>query len=46
MLQHAPSEVAEAFIASRIDPECGRVYGTPASPQTQQRMILDRAWPV
>jgi putative acyl-CoA dehydrogenase len=45
MLQHAPMEVAEAFIASRIDPECGRVYGTLAS-SSLQRTILDRAWPV
>jgi putative acyl-CoA dehydrogenase len=45
MLQHAPTPVAEAFIASRVDPECGRVYGTLASCQLQ-RTILDRAWPV
>ncbi len=28
MLQHAPGAIAEAFISSRIDGECGRVYGT------------------
>ncbi len=44
MLQHAPSPVAEAFIASRIDAECGRVYGTLAAPALQND-ILKRAWP-
>ena len=45
MLQHAPTAVAEAFIASRIDAECGRVYGTLAAPALQKE-ILDRAWPI
>ncbi|OGB22601.1 MAG: DNA alkylation response protein [Burkholderiales bacterium RIFCSPLOWO2_02_FULL_57_36] len=45
MLQHAPTAVAEAFIASRMDSECGRVYGTLAAPILQQS-ILERAWPV
>ncbi|RJG06587.1 isovaleryl-CoA dehydrogenase [Noviherbaspirillum cavernae] len=45
MLQHAPSGIADAFIASRIDAECGRVYGTLAAPALQQN-ILERAWPV
>lgn len=45
MLQHAPIAIAEAFIASRTDSECGRVYGTLATPALQQN-ILDRAWPV
>ena len=44
MLQQAPAAIAEAFIASRADPECGRVYGTLAAPSLQQH-ILDRAWP-
>jgi putative acyl-CoA dehydrogenase len=47
MLQTAPTPIADAFIASRIDAECGRVYGTPgalASAALQQN-ILDRAWP-
>ena len=44
MLQQAPSAIAEAFIGSRIDAECGRVYGTLAA-ETLQRQILDRAWP-
>ena len=44
MLQHAPAAIAEAFIASRTDSECGRVYGTLATPALQQN-ILDRAWP-
>ncbi len=45
MLQNAPTPVAEAFIASRVDPDCGRVYGTLATTALQQR-ILERAWPV
>jgi putative acyl-CoA dehydrogenase len=44
MLQHAPQAVADAFIASRTDPEGGRVYGTLAAPVLQQG-ILERAWP-
>jgi putative acyl-CoA dehydrogenase len=44
MLQHAPIAIAEAFIASRTDSECGRVYGTLATPALQQN-IVDRAWP-
>ena len=44
MLENAPEFVANAFISSRVDPECGRVYGTLASPALQQE-ILDRAWP-
>ena len=43
MLQHAPSAIAEAFISSRGDAECGRVYGTLAS--GMQGAILKRAWP-
>lgn len=46
MLQHAPTAIAEAFIASRSDAECGRVFGTLASTSTLQREILARAWPV
>ena len=44
MLQHAPASMAEAFIASRTDAECGRVYGTLAAPALQHE-ILGRAWP-
>jgi putative acyl-CoA dehydrogenase len=44
MLQHAPAAIADAFIASRVDAECGRVYGTLAASALQQQ-ILDRAWP-
>ena len=43
MLDQAPAAVAEAFIASRIDPESGRVYGTLGAASLQQG-ILDRAW--
>jgi putative acyl-CoA dehydrogenase len=45
MLQNAPAAIADAFIASRTDAECGRVYGTLAAPALQQN-ILDRAWPL
>ncbi|MFL6716978.1 MAG: isovaleryl-CoA dehydrogenase [Burkholderiaceae bacterium] len=44
MLRHAPQEIAEAFVSSRLDADSGRVYGTMAAPALQQR-ILDRAWP-
>lgn len=44
MRRQAPQEVAEAFVASRLDGEGGRVYGTMAAPTLQQR-LLDRAWP-
>jgi putative acyl-CoA dehydrogenase len=45
MLRHAPTDVAEAFIASRVDAECGRVYGTLAA-ASLQAAILERAWPL
>jgi putative acyl-CoA dehydrogenase len=45
MLEQAPQAIADAFIASRSDPECGRVYGTLAAPALQQK-ILERAWPL
>lgn len=45
MLRHAPQEVAGAFVASRLDAEGGRVYGSMAGAGLQQR-ILDRAWPI
>ena len=45
MLRHAPQDVAEAFVASRLDTEGGQVYGTMAAPAMQRR-ILDRAWPI
>lgn len=51
MLQHAPTRVAEAFIGSRIDAQCGRVYGTlgtlegTANAPALQQEILTRAWP-
>ena len=44
MLRHAPQEIAEAFVASRLDADSGRVYGIMAAPALQQR-VLDRAWP-
>jgi putative acyl-CoA dehydrogenase len=47
MLQHAPPAMAEAFIASRSDAECGRVFGTLYGTLAcgTQRSILERAWP-
>ncbi|QAU35225.1 isovaleryl-CoA dehydrogenase [Janthinobacterium sp. 17J80-10] len=53
MLEHAPPHVAETFLASRADPDCGRVYGTlsgtPNGSATTtfglQETILARAWP-
>jgi putative acyl-CoA dehydrogenase len=45
MLQHAPAAIADAFIASRADAECGRVYGTLSTAILQQD-ILNRAWPM
>lgn len=44
MLRHAPPDIAEAFVASRLDADGGRVYGTMGTPALQER-ILDRAWP-
>ncbi|HEX8883312.1 MAG TPA: isovaleryl-CoA dehydrogenase [Noviherbaspirillum sp.] len=44
MLRHAPQDIAVAFVASRLDADGGRVYGTMGETALQQR-ILDRAWP-
>ncbi|MEC5218039.1 putative acyl-CoA dehydrogenase [Actimicrobium sp. GrIS 1.19] len=44
MRQHAPAPIADAFIASRRDGACGRVYGT-LSAVAVQDAILARAWP-
>jgi putative acyl-CoA dehydrogenase len=45
MLQQAPRAIADAFIQSRSDADCGRVYGTLTAPALQED-ILQRAWPV
>ena len=45
MLQHAPANIADAFVTSRVDAQCGRVYGTLGSAVLQQK-IIERAWPV
>ena len=48
MLQHAPQASAEAFIASRSDGACGRVFGSLggiASP-AELSAIVQRAWTV
>lgn len=41
--EHSPAEVADAFIASRFDSQCGRVYGT-LPDHTQHASIVRRAW--
>ena len=48
MMEHAPSLVANAFIASRCDAIRGRVYGgTPAfAAASDAAAIIRRAWPV
>ena len=47
MLQHAPSMAAEAFIASRSDGLCGRIYGSLGHEVSAavQKAIVERAWP-
>ena len=45
LLEYAPTDIADAFIASRFDAQWGRVFGT-LPEGTQHAMILDRAWPV
>lgn len=45
MLQHAPAEIADAFIASRSDAAGGRVYGTLVDTHLQQQ-ILQRTWSI
>jgi putative acyl-CoA dehydrogenase len=42
--EHAPAFVADAFIASRFDPQWGRVFGTLPDPSDHVALI-DRAWP-
>jgi putative acyl-CoA dehydrogenase len=45
LVRHAPAEVADAFCATRLAGEGGRVYGTlPAG--VDARAIIDRAYPV
>lgn len=44
MLRHAPHDIADAFAASRLDADGGRVYGAMGAAALQQR-ILERAWP-
>ncbi|MDE2428887.1 MAG: isovaleryl-CoA dehydrogenase [Burkholderiales bacterium] len=46
MLEQAPADIASAFISSRLDAGCGRVYGTldSAVGSDLQQSILQRAW--
>jgi putative acyl-CoA dehydrogenase len=45
MRQYAPAAIADAFIASRMDAQNGRVYGSlPASIASSG--IIERAWPL
>ncbi len=51
MLQHAPTDHALAFIHSRSDFSHGRIYGTldlssTTNPESLQKRVLERAWPV
>lgn len=46
MLQQAPGSIADAFIQSRSDTDCGRVYGTFTAAPALQQEILQRAWPL
>jgi putative acyl-CoA dehydrogenase len=45
LVRHAPSAVADAFCASRLAGEGGRVYGT-LPPTVDAKAIIDRAYPV
>jgi len=43
--ERAPQVVADAFVATRFDDQCGRIYGT--LPNTASHAaIIERAWPV
>ncbi|PKO50055.1 MAG: acyl-CoA dehydrogenase, partial [Betaproteobacteria bacterium HGW-Betaproteobacteria-21] len=44
LIRHAPTEVADTFIASRFAHPSGQVAGLLASPSLAQT-LLDRAWP-
>jgi putative acyl-CoA dehydrogenase len=44
LVRHAPSEVADAFCASRLNGEGGRVYGTLPN-GIDAKAIIDRALP-
>ncbi len=48
MQEQAPPEIAEAFIRSRLDAGCGRIYGTlsAACDADLQQKIMERAWPL
>jgi putative acyl-CoA dehydrogenase len=45
LVRHAPGAVADAFCASRLGGEAGRVYGT-LRPGVAAREIIDRALPI
>ncbi|MBI3283661.1 MAG: isovaleryl-CoA dehydrogenase [Burkholderiales bacterium] len=47
MLEQAPAEIADAFLRSRLDAECGRVYGTLSAgvDSRLQQQIMERAYP-
>jgi putative acyl-CoA dehydrogenase len=42
-VRHAPPQVAEAFLASRLAGDWGRPFGT-LPPGVDSKSILDRAW--
>lgn len=47
MQEQAPPEIAEAFIHSRWDAACGRIYGSLSATcdASVQQKIVERAWP-
>jgi putative acyl-CoA dehydrogenase len=45
LVRHAPPAVADAFCATRLAGEGGRVYGT-LPPSAEAKEIIDRAFPV
>ncbi len=45
LMQHAPNEVSDAFLASRVDGDWGHAYGTLPT-GTDHRAIISRAWKI
>lgn len=44
MIEHAPQDMADAFIGSRCETQSGRVYGAMSAANCGE--IIDRAWPM
>ncbi len=45
LVRHSPSAVADAFCASRLGGQGGRVYGT-LPPGVDAKAVIERAYPV